>query len=203
MAIAALICSLIFFIPTLSVLGVIFGIVALRQISRTPQNGKGMAITGIVIGTLVSLFWGLGVVAVITANTNGTSSSSSSSRDSGTVKTDGRIRVDKLTVGQCFDGVKTGRMTTVQAKKCTEPHQAEVYTEFTLPDAPWPGDDEAASQAEDGCNARADNAVKASVIDDLELFYLYPNTSLAWRLDRKVLCIGSDPDGKLTTSMRK
>ena len=48
-AIAALACS--FFIIFGAILGIIFGCVALSQIRRQGQRGRGMAIAGIVIGS--------------------------------------------------------------------------------------------------------------------------------------------------------
>ncbi|CAM3125314.1 hypothetical protein BST27_18945 [Mycobacterium intermedium] len=38
-------------------MGVIFGIIALFQINRTGQPGRGMAIAGIAIGTVVTVGW--------------------------------------------------------------------------------------------------------------------------------------------------
>ena len=54
LAIAALIFSLIFFIPTFSIIGIIAGIGALTRISNTKEKGKGVAIAAIAIGILVT-----------------------------------------------------------------------------------------------------------------------------------------------------
>jgi hypothetical protein len=51
MAIAALVCSLVF-----APLGIIFGHIALAQINRTREEGRGMAIAGLVIGYLFTGF---------------------------------------------------------------------------------------------------------------------------------------------------
>jgi peptidyl-prolyl cis-trans isomerase B (cyclophilin B) len=45
MAIAALVCSLV-----ISPLGIVFGHIALSQIKRTGEDGRGLAIAGLVIG---------------------------------------------------------------------------------------------------------------------------------------------------------
>jgi hypothetical protein len=53
MAIAALVCGLcgfLCFVP--GILGVIFGIVALRRVNRDRAEGKGLAIAGIVTGAV-------------------------------------------------------------------------------------------------------------------------------------------------------
>jgi hypothetical protein len=65
MAIAALVAGIagFTFVPVLgSILGVIFGIIALNKIKQTGYRGRGMAIAGIITGA-ASLV--LGVVAII------------------------------------------------------------------------------------------------------------------------------------------
>jgi hypothetical protein len=46
MAVASLVCSLV----CLGFLGIIFGHIAVSQINRTGEEGKGLAIAGLVIG---------------------------------------------------------------------------------------------------------------------------------------------------------
>lgn len=61
MAIASLVCSLIICCPLITVLGPIFGAIALATIGSPPQRrGKGLAIAGIVIGLITTV---LGIVA--------------------------------------------------------------------------------------------------------------------------------------------
>jgi hypothetical protein len=50
-----------FLIP---ILGIVFSIIALVQIKKTGEKGKGLAIAGLVIGILISLFW-IGVVLIL------------------------------------------------------------------------------------------------------------------------------------------
>ena len=51
MAIAAMVCGICGFLCIVpGVVGIILGIVSLSQLKRTQQNGRGMAITGIVVG---------------------------------------------------------------------------------------------------------------------------------------------------------
>ncbi|MCV7044733.1 DUF4190 domain-containing protein [Mycobacterium frederiksbergense] len=55
MAIAALVCSLV-----LAPLGIVFGHIALSQINRTGEEGRGLAIAGLVIGyifTAIAVLW--------------------------------------------------------------------------------------------------------------------------------------------------
>ncbi len=59
MATASLVCGLIGFFACglTSVLAVIFGHVSLSQIKRTGEGGHGMAVTGLILGYLVSAGW--------------------------------------------------------------------------------------------------------------------------------------------------
>lgn len=64
LAILSLVCSLICLIPGLGLLGAILGIAALFSISRSQGavRGNGMAVTGIIVGLLVSVIWiGIGI----------------------------------------------------------------------------------------------------------------------------------------------
>jgi hypothetical protein len=71
-AIAALICSLggLFLWFVGPVLGVTFGFVGLRQTARLGESGRGLAITGIVIGAVVLLLNIGFVVAIATTHTD-------------------------------------------------------------------------------------------------------------------------------------
>jgi hypothetical protein len=71
-AIAALICGLVGLVSygLGGVLGIVFGIVGLRQIRQDGQAGRGLAIAGIVVGA-VTLALGMAVVALLLAHTSG------------------------------------------------------------------------------------------------------------------------------------
>jgi uncharacterized protein DUF4190 len=75
MAIVSLVCSLFGWICIIgSILGIIFGFMALGQIRQSGQGGRGMAIAGIVIGAvmtaLVILFGALGALSGRWTNTH-------------------------------------------------------------------------------------------------------------------------------------
>jgi hypothetical protein len=62
MAIASLVislCSLIFCCGATGFIGVILGIVGMRESKRTGQDGYGIALTGIIIGGICTAFWAL------------------------------------------------------------------------------------------------------------------------------------------------
>lgn len=62
LAIAAMICGICGFLCLIpSVVGIVLGTVSLSQIKRTQQGGRGMAITGIVVGAL----WIVGFILLV------------------------------------------------------------------------------------------------------------------------------------------
>ena len=68
MAIAALVSSLV-----LAPLGIVFGHIALSQIKQTGEDGRGLAIAGLVIGyvfTAIALLWVVGFVLLAAAFTS-------------------------------------------------------------------------------------------------------------------------------------
>lgn len=70
LSIAALVCGIcgfIYLVP--AILGVIFGVISLRQIRRDGTDGRGMAIAGIVTGALWLALVVVLVLVVISAST--------------------------------------------------------------------------------------------------------------------------------------
>jgi hypothetical protein len=55
-----------------SLLGLIFGIVGLRQISRDGSRGRGLAISGIILGTLGLVAGALIIVGIVLSSSNNT-----------------------------------------------------------------------------------------------------------------------------------
>ena len=68
-AIAALVTSLagLFFCGVPSIVGLILGIIAMRETKRTGQEGHGMALAGVIVGALATVGWLLYVVVIIFA----------------------------------------------------------------------------------------------------------------------------------------
>jgi len=66
LSVAALVCGIcgfIYFIP--AILGIVFGVIAIRQIKRDGTDGRGMAIAGLVTGMCWLALLGLLVLLVI------------------------------------------------------------------------------------------------------------------------------------------
>jgi hypothetical protein len=96
-AVTALVVSLLCLAP----LGLIFGIVALLQISKKGQRGKGLAIAGISVSGVVLVL--AGVVATIDFNVWTPPARS----DSGEVAKRGWTTIHSIKVGDCFNPAST------------------------------------------------------------------------------------------------
>jgi len=71
MSVAALVCGICGFIYAIpGLLGIIFGIIAIRQINRENTDGKGMAIAGIVVGAVWFVAYAVLISLVIAFSTN-------------------------------------------------------------------------------------------------------------------------------------
>ncbi|MDQ7908156.1 DUF4190 domain-containing protein [Phytohabitans sp. ZYX-F-186] len=190
------IASLIFGVLGGILLSVIFGFVALSQIRRRGQSGKGLAIAGISL----SGAWVLVIVAVAVVG----ALSSGTDPDGPTLADSGDVDVQELAPGQCINGLKEGRaIGDLPAVACTEPHEAEVFAVFELPGGGFPGDQEVAKLAEDGCVERLDtHAPKVADDPSVEVYFLHP-TRTSWRLgDHSVACVAMSSTGKVTGSIQ-
>lgn len=204
------IASLVTAFTCIPFLGVILGFVGLRQIRRRRQQGKGLAVAGLVISglstSLVALIVTLGVTGVFD---------------------EGNTRVEDIRAGQCFNTVghslsdysggavrSTRRVDTVP---CDTRHDAEAYAVFTLDGA---SSDDDAGGGSDGDSAGVDGVVAAasercaSSVDDylgeepmpdtVDIFffsYLLPRDGSGHR-DRSVTCFFGSPGGKVTGSVK-
>lgn len=154
------------------VLGLIFGIVALVQISRTDQRGRGMAIAGIVL----SLLWvgglTIGVIAVVKR-----------AELLGSTPT-----IVALKPGECYT---TPPAYSLDATKvpCTAAHDGEAFATVPLKgylEGEYPGEDTLETQAKAGCEAKRAEVFGAGYAPPVEasVGVFYPD-SKAWAAGKK------------------
>jgi hypothetical protein len=194
MAIAALVTSL----SCIPVLGTVFGAVGLRQIKRRGDRGKGMAVAGLVINSVytvfVALFITLGVLGVFD---------------------DGDTRVDRIAVGQCFNTVGNSlsdysgdgaRSTTVNVVDCAEKHDAEAFSIFAVEPADgggYPGVDHISAIAESKCASLADDyAAGVPWENSVDIYYYMPPADGWRRGDHSVTCFFGATHGRVTGSVK-
>jgi hypothetical protein len=198
LAIAALCCGIAGFIPVVGVVAIVLGVIALHQLRGGFQRGRGMAITGVVLGALSTLAWTAFIVIAIATGVTAEPERSTS----GQVTGQSQVFIDKLKAGDCFSGGKKDQIDLVTAIPCSSPHESQVVTIIQLPDGPYPGEAAVTSEAEKGCTDKADPLITDRAYEDLEPSYVYPDAD-TWRGDRSVLCLVEAPTGTTTGSALK
>jgi hypothetical protein len=145
-AVASLVLGILGFCGLSVLAAPVFGIVALVQIPKRNQTGRGMAIAGIVLSVVwVAVFTGALIVSV-----------DLSSR--GTAPTG-----QALKAGECY----LKQDTDIAKASCTKPHDGEAFATFTLtPPTGAPSDDELEQAAAAGCQVRSDEYFGAGVEPD-------------------------------------
>ncbi|MEU8889787.1 DUF4190 domain-containing protein [Streptomyces sp. NPDC048442] len=193
LAIASLVTGIVCCIP---VLGLILGLIALSQIRKRGDSGKGMAVAGIVLSSL-------SVVLVLVGALTGALSNFKEGFEEG--MRENSHAVEDLRTGQCFDtpdGSLEGTTYNVTLLDCEKAHDAEVFGTFDLTESgEYPGDAKISTIADKKC-ATAEKAYTGGGSVDADSYYLMPDAR-GWRLgDRGVTCVfGNESGEKLTGSL--
>lgn len=141
-SIAALVTGLL----ALGPIAFVLGLVGLYRTTKRGTRGRGLAITGIVLGALASVGWlVLIVVLVVTlVQTRPLPADVSEPRDA---------HVAQLVVGNCLASLPPdGPVETVHVVPCTQDHVARVSAEYEFPaDAVWPGQEQADARVARAC----------------------------------------------------
>ncbi|MCZ4120008.1 DUF4190 domain-containing protein [Streptomyces sp. H39-S7] len=188
------IASFVLAVSCVPVLGVVFGIVALAQIRKRGQQGKALAIAGVSVSGVATLF----LAVMITLGVTG-------ALDNGT-------RTDDLRTGQCFNlhgdplSESSGESKGVDVVPCAEEHDAETFgvTSLSHASSEYPGDSAAETMADSQCRVLAEDYLKDSdrSIDLLDIYYSLPRESGWSRGDRRVTCFFGDGGRKMTGSVK-
>ncbi len=155
-------------------------IIALVQIPKNHQKGKGLAIAGLAICGL----WIVGIV-VLAALADDTTDSK---RDaSGQVTTTANTRPDELRVGDCVTRLKEGAVKNVQIVPCTEPNGGKVYAVVRDAGRQVAGPVHRAGSRREGLHGSLRSS-KAQAETPSDVFYFHP-IEAGWALgDRGVVC---------------
>jgi hypothetical protein len=197
LAIAALCCGLVGIFPIAAIVAIVLGAVALNQLQSRLQRGRGMAVTGIVLGVLWLLGWVvLFVAAVVTSDPP-------ERNPSGAVTQTTDAYVEDLKAGDCFSGAGRDEVDSVTILPCTSPHESQVVIIFAMPKGPWPGEDKVVAAAEKGCTDKADPLITDRAYDELRPSFIYPQDEYSWRGNREIICVADAPNGTTTgTALR-
>lgn len=119
-----------------AIASLIFGIVALTQIKKRNQGGKGMAIAGLALSGawLAAICVGV-VVAIIANNDDVKANTDPTTRPSKEVL----VRVETLKTGDCVNDLQeTDSLRKLPAINCSQPHQGKVVGEFNVTGSSFP-----------------------------------------------------------------
>lgn len=107
-----------------------------------------------------------------------------------------------LQVGDCFDYPDAEEVMSLPIVPCSEPHDAEAFHAFDLPEGEYPGQ-EAVNAAVETCIGSPWTAHIGLAYQDslLELAPLSPTAESWAQGDREVLCAVTDPAGQVTGSL--
>jgi hypothetical protein len=202
LATAALICGAGgFIVGNTAPVAIGLGIAALVQIRNRQQDGKGMAIAGLVLGAVVTLGYAL-LIALLVALGSTTDDEYYGAPEPSSSYSSNTVYVDDLVVGNCFD--EGDEEDEAIRKPCAEPHDAEIIAEVTLPAGPYPGDQGVDSAAEKNCGTEFGGYVGKSVQDsELEPGWWTPTRDLWDHNDRVVICAAYGPEYDLLTGSVK
>ncbi|MFG3195084.1 septum formation family protein [Streptomyces sp. NPDC048208] len=192
-AIASLVTGILCCLPGV---GLLLGLVALRQIRGRGQRGRAAAVVGSALSGA-----GLGL-AVLLLTTGAPTSAWRSVKDG--VREGVRVPLAK---GDCFDAIGDlqGAVKGVVPVPCAGAHKAEVFATFDIEGGPYPGE-AAVIDAAERCTGLPDTYAMDgwAVPHDVDVFYLAPSKGTWTFGDRTVTCVlGSVTEGgTLTGSLR-
>ncbi|MFG2087639.1 MULTISPECIES: DUF4190 domain-containing protein [unclassified Spirillospora] len=210
LAIAAFVTGLL---GCLGILGIILGIIALREITRSGARGRGLAVAGIVLSCLW-LVAGIASFALRSAVTGsssgdlgsppGTSEPESKEVDAKRMKVGDCINDDQGATNAPVDGEPV-EVDSVKIVSCKGPHDGEVVAIFQLPGSITPTDQQMNTLASSGCRPRMRSKLSRDpAARSLATSYYYPTTE-SWRQgDRDVTCVAvsANEGTKLTRPLR-
>ncbi|MFJ4909191.1 DUF4190 domain-containing protein [Streptomyces sp. NPDC093249] len=198
LAIGSLVSGIVCCLPPL---GLILGLVALPQIKKRGQEGKGLAVTGIVLSVVSCL------LVVVGFATGGVRTAWDGFKEGVDEAAHSKSPMD-LRTGQCFDdrsAEKAEYTTGVTVVDCAKPHEGEVTGDFKLTGfEAWPGEDAIDKIAEKRCETvNGAYALDTWAVPLDAWTYYYLPSKQSWRLgDRTVTCAYFGDKKKLTGSLR-
>lgn len=191
MAIASLVSGIVCCLPPL---GLIFGLIALPQIKKKNQTGKGLAVAGIVLSSISCLLMVLGLV------TGGFGEMWKGFKE-GMDEAAKSKSAFSLRKGECFEveGKLEAYTTDVEIVDCAKPHDGEVVGGFKVTGFDeWPGEDPIDKLAEERCaEISSAYAMDSWAIPEHVWDYYYIPSRQSWRTgDRSVTCTLAVEDGE-------
>lgn len=183
------------------VAGIITGAVALAQIKRSGEKGRGLALGGLIAGSVLTALAFVGalifVIAVFIGVAQGESADPYGQQEGGvTVAPDEQAPVDPsaIALGACLDNLPGGVIGTDNVVDCAQPHAYEIFHTFDVADAAFPGDAGIEDAAYTGCEGAFPAFVGVDYQNSTLDYYFVGPTEQTWAAgDREIACLLYDP----------
>ncbi len=183
------------------VAGIITGAVALAQVKRSGEKGRGLALGGLIAGSVLTALTFIGslvfVIAVFIGVAQGETADPYGQQEGGvTVAPDEQAPVDPsaIALGACLDSLPGGVIGTDNVVDCAQPHAYEIFHTFDVADAAFPGDEGIVDAAYTGCEAAFPAFVGVEYQNSTLDYYFVGPTEQTWAGgDREIACLLYDP----------
>ncbi|MDQ0310392.1 hypothetical protein J2S46_004948 [Kitasatospora herbaricolor] len=197
--------SLVTALTCLSPVALVLGVIALVQIHKRQERGRGMAVAGVVLGVLGLLLGALTAFGLALDDQDG-------STPGRPVGPRGSVTWDKVAKGDCYNpapgaGDADQQVSWVTKVPCSLPHHSEAAGTAAIAPAEgggYPGEDKILKSADALCKPVFDSYVLDdwAVPDGVGLSYMYP-TRGSWRASGgSLICVLEDVEASHKGSLR-
>ena len=170
---------------------VLCGVFGVRQTRRTGQAGRGLAIGGLVLGSLGTLAF----AALLLTDTP------AQRAESGALLDAGRVPLADLRTGDCLTELPFDSPDDpVAVQPCQGVHAAEVFSAFESPGNAYPGPDPLQRVARTECEQRLRQVRLAAPLDVYDVLTIVPSRERWADGDRRTHCLITGTAGTLTDS---
>lgn len=168
-----------------------FGIGALVQLRKRRQSGRGLAVAGLVLGTLELL--ATVVMVIITVSLPDPSASAT-----------GTVSVFTLHQGDCFNTTSSFSEIRALPVSCWNPHTGEVAALVPLGNGVFPGTDEVEAAAAVSCRLTTDTYVTDLWAQSPEVIpsYFAPQDAQSWAVSPQAVCYLRESDTAISKPLR-
>lgn len=117
---------------------------------------------------------------------------------------EGEVNFWDIEVGMCLnDANLPSSFTSIPLVDCAQPHDSEVYAVESLPEGPYPGDDEVFRLADEICLDAFEPYVGTPYDRSLYFYgYYWPDKNNWGFGDREIVCVLFDENGQIEGSVR-